>query len=355
MLLPDPAGYLPAKLYEGIVRARRALYAQGKLATHRLNAPVISVGNLTVGGTGKTPCVAFIARALRDAGYQVAILSRGYKRASRGLVEVSDGNEILCGPEEAGDEPYLLARMCAGVRLVVNGDRYAAGQWLEARAKVDAFILDDGFQHLRLARDLNLLLVDGGEPLERLRMVPLGRLREPHDGMQRADAVIVTRSDELKDRAAFAAQIIRYAGRPLPIFFAAHGVTELRRLTEQTVITPDALAGNPVAAVSGIARPARFVRDLERLGVRVVLRRDFADHHRYEAAEFVAVAQAARLAGAQAILTTEKDAANLPAEVAAQSALPIYVAHIEFQCEQEAELKELVSSITKGAVRNRER
>ncbi|HMX29346.1 MAG TPA: tetraacyldisaccharide 4'-kinase, partial [Blastocatellia bacterium] len=132
--------YAPAKLYELIVRARMVAYRRGLLKTHKLRAPVISVGNLSVGGTGKTPCAAFIANYLRDAGHQVAILSRGYKRETKGRVEVSNGKEILCSAREAGDEPFLLANACPGVRVVVDQDRYAAGTWLEARAPISVFI-----------------------------------------------------------------------------------------------------------------------------------------------------------------------------------------------------------------------
>ncbi|MFN0088271.1 MAG: tetraacyldisaccharide 4'-kinase, partial [Blastocatellia bacterium] len=264
MFLPpiaQPIVYLPARLYELGIRARIGLYRRGVFATRRLAAPVISVGNLTVGGTGKTPCVAFLARLLREEGLSVAILSRGYKRASRGRVEVSDGREILCSPADAGDEPYLLARSCPGARVIVDPNRYAAGRWLEERAPVSVFLLDDGFQHLRLGRDLNLLLWDGAESPAEARMVPFGRLREPLGGFARADAVIVTRTDERTDRAAIQAAVARY-GRPgTPVFFAAHDVTSLVRLDGGAPLAPDALAGRPVAAFSGIARPDRFHQD----------------------------------------------------------------------------------------------
>src|SRR5215475_1234637 len=173
MFLPPvthPFLYAPAKLYELGVRARAAFYENNLLETRSLNAPVISVGNLTVGGSGKTPCVAFLARFLRDEGFEVAVLSRGYKRESRGRVEVSNGREILCGPNESGDEPFLLAKLCPGARVVVDRDRYAGGKWLEDRVRISVFILDDGYQHLRLARDLNLLLIDGSEPLDQAKV-----------------------------------------------------------------------------------------------------------------------------------------------------------------------------------------
>lgn len=338
--LPRPLAYPLTRLYELGVRARLALYKNNILKPRRLAVPVISVGNLTVGGTGKTPCVAWLANFLRDAGHNVAILSRGYKRASRGRVEVSDGQQILCPPHEAGDEPYLLAQACPGVRVVVDHDRYAVGQWLAARAPVSVFILDDAFQHLRLWRNLNLLLLDASAP--RADLVPLGSLREPLTGLHRADAVIVTRADGEFDRAALELLITRYGQRNVPIFYAWHEVTGLRRLDTPETLAASAFAQQPVAAVAGIARPERFIADLTRQGMRVVWRSDFTDHHRYTRAEFEQIIQHARHAQAAAIITTEKDAANLPPESLAVSKLPVYAAQIEFRCADESALQQLV-------------
>lgn len=329
-----------ARLYQLGVGARLALYKNNILKPRRLAAPVISVGNLTVGGTGKTPCVAWLANFLHAAGHQVAILSRGYKRASRGRIAVSNGQEILCQPHEAGDEPYLLAQACPGVRVVVDHDRYAAGQWLAERAPVSVFILDDAFQHLRLGRDLNLLLLDASAPLDEL--IPLGRLREPLTGLRRADAVIVTRADQDFDRHALEQIITRHGQPQVPIFYAWHEVTGLRRLDAAERLAAAALTQQPVAAVAGVARPERFMADLTRQGMRIVWRGDFTDHHRYTHAEFQQIIQHARRAQAAAIITTEKDAANLPREALAASPLPIYAAQIEFRCADENALQSLV-------------
>jgi tetraacyldisaccharide 4'-kinase len=344
MFLPPvsyPFIYVPAKLYELVVRARAALYESGLFETRRLKAPVISVGNLTVGGAGKTPCVAFLARFLRDEGYEVAILSRGYKRESQGRVEVSDGREILSGPNEAGDEPFLLAKSCPGARVVVDRDRYAAGKWLEERGRISVFILDDGYQHLRLARDLNLLLVDASEPLDQAKMIPFGRLREPITAIGRADAVIVTRSDQPFDRRALENAIRKFARPGTPVFYAHHKMTELISLDGAEVASTADFARKSVAAVSGVARPDRFVADLERLGMEIALRRDFDDHHRYTREELSEVVERAREVRAEAIITTEKDAANLPHGFAGPLALPIFAARIEFACENEVALKDL--------------
>ena len=341
--------YVPAKLYELVVRARVAAYRNNLLKTHRLNAPVISVGNLTVGGTGKTPCVAFIAATLRDAGHRAAILSRGYKRQTTGRVEVSNHKQILCSPAESGDEPYLLAQSCPGVRVVVDRDRVAAGRWLESQAPVSdfglpvsVFILDDAYQHLRLARDLNLLLVDATEPLSEARMIPFGRLREPLSELRRADAVIVTRSNRLKDRTELIETIKRISRPGVPIFFADHRMTGLRNLQSGEVCRLLEFSGRKVAAVCGIAKPDRFNDDLKFAGLHIALRKDFADHHRYLAEEFAAIVREAEAANAEAIVITEKDATNLPEGFVRQSALPIFAAQIEFSCEEETALRELL-------------
>jgi tetraacyldisaccharide 4'-kinase len=351
MFLPPvsyPFIYAPAKLYELCVRARAAFYENRLFETRRLKAPVISVGNLTVGGAGKTPCVAFLARFLRDEGYEVAILSRGYKRERQGRVEVSNGREILCRPNESGDEPFLLAKSCPGARVVVDRDRYAAGKWLEERGRISVFVLDDGYQHLRLGRDLNLLLIDASESLDQAKMIPFGRLREPITAMRRADVVIVTRSDQPFDRRALENAIGKFARADTPVFYAHHKITGLINLDGAGGVSPVDFARKRVAAVSGVARPDRFVADLERLGMEIALRRDFDDHHRYTRGELLEIVERAREARAEAIITTEKDAANLPAGFAGSSAPPIFAARIEFACENEEALKDLVRCQVSG-------
>lgn len=335
----------PAKLYEMAIRARNSLYENKILETRRLNAPVISVGNLTVGGTGKTPCVAYIAKFLRDQGQEVAILSRGYKRESRGRVEVSDGKRVLCSPRESGDEPYLLAVSCPGVRVVVDSDRFAAGRWLETRAGVSVFILDDGYQHLRLARDLNLVLIDATDDLSGAKMIPFGRLREPLAGLQRADAAIVTRSDRAVDRATIKNAIEKYSKADAPVFFASYEMTGFRRLVGEESVEPADFAGKKIAAFSGIARPDGFVEDLARLRLQIAMRRDFEDHHRYSGVEFGRIVNEALTAGAEAIVTTEKDAANIPHEFVESLTLPIFAAQIEFRCENESKFKSLLGRV----------
>ncbi|MFN7928282.1 MAG: tetraacyldisaccharide 4'-kinase [Blastocatellia bacterium] len=326
-------------LYATGVRWHLRRYRSGRIQIHRLNAPVISIGNLTVGGTGKTPCTAFIANFLKAEGLQVAILSRGYKRRSKGLVEVSNGREILCDAAQAGDEPYLLAQLCPGVRVVVNADRYEAGKWLEARAKIDVFLLDDGYQHVRLHRDLNLLLLDGEDPVGNGRLLPAGRLREPLEEIRRADVVIGTRiTNAVRDDIR--ALLHLFGASNPPLFFAHHEITNFKLLNAATPLKT--LKQQKIAAFSGIAQPERFFADLARNNLTLVHQQTFADHHRYSSEEFQALLTAARAKAAAAIITTAKDAANLPPEALSQSELPVYAAQLQFRMENELDFKQLV-------------
>ena len=321
------------------MKIRLALYRAKLFKTYQLNAPVISVGNITFGGTGKTPCAAFIANFLHDEGLQAAILSRGYKRESKGRVEVSNGQEILCSPNISGDEPYLLAQQCPGVRVVVDADRYAAGKWLEAQTKIDAFILDDGYQHIRLQRDLNLLLVDAAT-----NFASSLNFRDPLEEMTRADAVIITRSAQLAEREPFAQAIQAYCQPGIPVFFADHQITGFRLMTEAATKIPT-LNSSSIVALSGIGNPARFALDLKNSGLKIIKHFIFADHHRYTQDELANIFQQAKDVGAEAIITTEKDAANIADKLNRDCKLPVYVAQLEFSCDEEQQLKQLLRKI----------
>jgi tetraacyldisaccharide 4'-kinase len=334
--------YPPAKLYELIVRTRIALYATGYKKARRLETPVVSVGNLTVGGTGKTPCVAFIARYLLEEGHQVAILSRGYKRSTSGLVEVSDTESVIQDARAAGDEPYLLAQSLPGVRVVVDADRYRAGEWLERKGEVTVFVLDDAFQHLALERNLNLILIDATDPIAAAEMVPLGRLREPVTSLRRADAVIVTRSDEPFDQREMKQLVATYCQPTTPVFYAYHDLVSLRPLSGGESVAPQAFARKRVATLSGIARPERLLHDLRHFGIEIVSSQTFPDHHKYTAKEFRDALERAIEAGAEALIITEKDAINLSEGATAESHLPVYIARIEFRCEDEIAFKGLI-------------
>jgi tetraacyldisaccharide 4'-kinase len=293
-------------LYAQVARVRRAWYEGRPQRRRQLGCPVISVGNLTVGGSGKTPVVAAIAGLLLEAGYAPAILSRGYKRrgARDGVVVVSDRDRVLVDVETSGDEPQLLARRLPGVPVLVSADRALAGTLAVRRLGADVLLLDDGFQHLQVARDVDLLLMTAADLDD--AVVPAGRLREPIEAARRADAVLVAAD---AGHAADVARRVRVADG-----FVVRTVFEpLRAVSPFGTRVPAALARHPlrVMAVAAIARPERFFTALRAQGYDVVHQRVFRDHHWFSAADVAGIDRAARGARADAIVTTEKDAVRL--------------------------------------------
>jgi len=297
--------YVPGMAYRGVVRLRNALYDAGYLQQRRLPCPAISIGNLTVGGTGKTPVTAYLAGMLSDSGYRVAVLSRGYRRSSgkRPLL-VSDGHALLADAGESGDEPYLIARLNPAVAVAVGADRVRAARLVCSVTSPEVILLDDAYQHRPVHRDINLLLVDGRDPWGNGKMLPLGPLREPQSGVSRADALIVTRGhgdcpDDLKP-------VLERHNRHVAMFhLRIHPDGYVR--SDGQEISSAALKGFSVFAFSGIARPARFEEDLRSLEVNLVGARRFSDHHPYRRRDLEGVVRQARDAGAEALVTTEKD------------------------------------------------
>ncbi len=300
-----------ASLYGFAMRVRSALYARGLLTQHTLPCRVISIGNLTVGGTGKTPVVIALASALRDRGRRVGVVSRGYKRRSAdAIVEVSDGRSVLGNPNETGDEPLLIAQRCPGVPVAVGADRPSVGRYLIKCYHVDSLIMDDGYQHLALRRDTNILVLDAGAPFGNGYLLPRGRLREPLSAMARSTAVLVTRAsqggrlDEIKAAVGAAAPAV-------PIWVTDFAPGALIQVGGSFTIEPSALKGERVLAVSGIGQPDSFRRLLEAAGAVVADHCVFPDHHAYSREDVQKVRQAAERAGAVRIVTTEKDAVKL--------------------------------------------
>jgi len=302
-------------LYGAAAAWHRQWYASHPERRRKLDRPVVSVGNLRIGGSGKTPIVEHLARVLADAGYKPAILSRGYGRKSPRSTPtvVSDGRQVLAGVETAGDEPLMLARALVGkgVAVVVGADRHASGTLAETSLGATVHILDDGFQHFALARDVDLLVTGehdlADEPL------PHGRLREPLASARSADAVIVDAG--YQDAA-------ERIGRALRVPNAYHMTRSLLppRIvgTGETVVVPN---DSRVFAFAGIARPERFFSDLTSAGWDVVGAKSFRDHHRFSAGDVARVAAAAKKSGAAIVLTTDKDAVRLPEESASKMPL----------------------------------
>jgi tetraacyldisaccharide 4'-kinase len=300
-------------LYGGYVRIRASLYQNGWLKQERLRGKVISVGNLTVGGTGKTPMVLWLAEKLLAEGKRVAILSRGY----RGTGGTSDEIELM--------KHRLQGRVTFGV----GKDRFAEGHRIEQQEPVDVFLLDDGFQHLSLARDLDIVMLDGSSKLKNQWLLPSGVLREPVSACRRADILVVTRKAERPDIEAGDAQ--KYS-----IFYAQTRLLGFRRFGDHTDVQPmNGISHGPFFAFCGIGNPQAFFDDLSRWEVPVAGESVFRDHHQYTTADLQRLEKAAQRAGAIGFLTTEKDAENIGR--GKNTTIPIFVAVIDFVVSAESE------------------
>jgi 3-deoxy-D-manno-octulosonic-acid transferase len=314
----DPEGHVPSFLlcalawgYGMAVRVRLALYRRGWLTSRRLPCRVVSVGNLTVGGAGKTPVVIALVEQLLAQGLRVGVLSRGYRRHSRAAaLLVSDGQRIMAGPDEAGDEPYLIACRCPRAVVAVGTDRYRLGCWVLEHYPIDCFVLDDGFQHLAVQRDVDLLLVDVSDPAGLQALVPAGRLREPLSGAARATALLLTRADlgNWRDITETVEQATGRAWQPIVGRFCAEALVHVATAELAPV---SGLATRPVVAASGIAHPGSFRVLLEQLGCVIHDEVLFADHHAYRRQDLDALRERMRESGAEMIVTTEKDAVKL--------------------------------------------
>lgn len=333
ILLLAPFGLV----YSSIQLLRAGLYRTGILKTRRLPRPVVSIGNITVGGTGKTPITAFIARQLIQQGYKVAVLSRGYGGSLEGQsVVVSDGVTVMLGPHECGDEPYLLALTVSGLMVVIGTDRYAAGQLAVQQLAPDIFLLDDGFQHLRLWRDLNILLLDCFRPLGNGWTLPAGLLREPAAAARRADLTIITRCPE---GTRIDADI---PGKPA--FAASHHLVDALPLRGGGTVPLSDLLGHRFLAFAGIAQPELFFSGLRDRGVAIVQTLSFPDHADYDHVRLAEITAAMQSSGADYAITTEKDGVKLQ-RLAPEIAAVTYVARLDIEMEKSADLLALLRNL----------
>ncbi len=334
--------------YSAVVGARNWLYERDALAVRKLPAAVISVGNLTVGGSGKTPLVAHIARHFLSQGRPVTVLSRGYRRASSGATHlvVSDGRSILAGVDEAGDEPMELARQVPGLAVAVGANRYEVGMELYRKRGPQVFILDDGFQHRRLARNLDIVCIDAEEPVETLRMLPAGRLREPFANLDRAGALVWTRWREGSPSKSLESRVLRSLSYDRPIFRSINSISALHPLGDpDKTLPPDSLRGQDVGILAAIARPERLRQDVEVCGARVVWSCTKRDHHAWQAGEVRQLLENAKSSGAKAVVTTGKDGVKMAA--VGDSAVPLYQATLETRV-LESEAFEVLLDTTAG-------
>jgi len=323
--------------YSLIQRLRSGLYRAGLLRTRRLPQPVVSVGNITVGGTGKTPVTALIARLLLEQGARVAVLSRGYGGTMEGTTTiVSDGHNILLTAEECGDEPYLLALTVPGLMVVMGADRHQAGMLAMERLAPDIFLLDDGFQHLALHRDLDILLLDCATPFGNGWTLPAGLLREPAVAAQRAHLVIHTRCP------VGATPTPAVAGKPRCT--ARHLLGDARPLSGGNPAPLGTLRDRKILAFAGIAEPTAFFDELAGHGLNVVTTLAFPDHVRYTDTRISELAVAMHACGADCAITTEKDGVklgHLPPELTEKTLL----AHLELSLDDPSRLTALLYNL----------
>jgi tetraacyldisaccharide 4'-kinase len=304
-----------AFLYGSYVRLRAWLYARGWLKQERLKGMVISIGNLTVGGTGKTPMVIWLAQKLLAQGKRVAILSRGYRSANG----TSDEIELM------------RERFQERVAFGVGKNRLVQGRRLEAQQEIDVFLLDDGFQHLQLARDIDIVLLDASREMGKERLLPAGRLREPLSALNRANLVVFTRTENAPGAREAIQRLWKF-----PVFAAETRLLGFRLFGGGgTPFPAGSIGAGPFFAFCGIGNPEAFFRDLESWHVPVAGSRKFRDHHRYVPEDIALLERAASQANAKAFLTTEKDEQNLAG--LAFSSQPVYVSMIDLELIPEGE------------------
>ena len=334
-----------SRLYSFIMNMRLALYEHRIIRSKTLGCQVISIGNLTVGGTGKTPVVEVFARALQKNSRKVAILSRGYMKAETPLAEkmknlftfkttqqqppriVSDGERLVLDSEMGGDEPYMLASNLPKVCVIVDKDRVKSGRYAIQKLGCDTLILDDGFQYLKLKHRVDIVLVDRTNPFDNGFVLPRGLLRESVHHLSRATFIFITKASG--DGSPELRQQIRALNDKAEIAECRHTPRHLEDVFTGERKSLEFLRGLKVAALSGIAAPRGFEESVERLGGDLIHRKRFADHHRYTQQEILDMINASRDRGAEAIITTEKDAVRFPK--IERRDIPLYFLRVEIE------------------------
>jgi len=336
--------WLLSNLYRQGTRFRLWWYENRLGSVHALGCLVISVGNLTVGGTGKTPVVELFARELTKRGRKVAILSRGYKSQPAPFPQelldkfrpldqrhpprlVSDGRSILLDSDLAGDEPFMLASNLKDVLVLVDKDRVKSGLFAIRKYGCDTLLLDDGLQFLRLKERIDIVLVDRESPFANRHLLPRGLLREPPEELRRAHIIFITKCDG-SDLTALREELRRYNNHA-EFVECAHKPIHLEEIATHEIKPLDYLKDLRIAAISGIARPESFEDGLRKLGAEVIYSRRYADHHRFSEGEVAKMFERSKARGARAVITTEKDTVRFPR--LGKRSLPVYFLRVEIE------------------------
>ena len=334
---------LISKVYGGSVKLRRTFYEKSVFKSKKLSCPVISIGNISVGGTGKTPMTIYVANVIRDLGYNVAIVSRGYKgKAETTGGIVSDGKTVLMAPEIAGDEPYMMAEKLTGVPVIVGKNRFMAGSLAIRKFESDILVLDDGFQHLKLERDLDLVLLDCRKPFGNGHLLPRGVMREPASALYCANAIILTRADTTKNKEMTSLlQRLRFNQDKRPVFRAFHKPLFYRIINGENNIKAalrenlDCIKGRTVFAFSGLADNHNFRHTLKNLKCNVAGYLEFSDHHPYSDGDLKDILAAAKKSMSECLITTEKDYVRVAHKITWPIDLYVVGIEIEFGADEE--------------------
>lgn len=300
---------LPARIYYSVILLRNSLYDKGIFKTYECQTPLISVGNLTFGGTGKTPLVAFLSKFFQSQGKKVAVVSRGYKgtKSTKKVFIVSDGKGHTFGSaKECGDEPFLLATWLPDIPILISKKRASAVQRAQTQFSPDLIILDDGYQHRAVSRDIDILLIDAMDPFGNYRLPPSGILREPIQNIGRADIVIINRAEADEDFNILR-RIIRRHNEKTIIFKSGNEITELVPMGSGKSLKPAEINQLNSYLFCAIGNPDAFLLNIEKLGAHVVGHKYFRDHHIYTDDDLKKIDAKAKKAGASIILTTQKD------------------------------------------------
>jgi tetraacyldisaccharide 4'-kinase len=309
-----PVIFIPGLVYEALVRARNGLYSAAALPQHRLPRPVVSIGNITMGGTGKTPLVIYAAQMIKNLGFNPVVLSRGYGRVEPNRTHIlSPADKVPSPAETLGDEPALIRRHLPSLWMGISKDRFAAGSTISKQLERAVFLLDDGFQHRRLHRDLDIVVIDRSQPLASNRVFPRGTLREPLSALHRCHMVVINGMQAGEGPDSSAAEILRYQEKA-PLFYCKQTIEALIPFSNWKEEITHGLPALPVESAflaAALGNPERFERDIRQRGISVHGARFFPDHYRLKPDDWRECAEAARRWKVDAIITTEKDAIKM--------------------------------------------
>jgi tetraacyldisaccharide 4'-kinase len=344
---PVPALVPLSWIYECGVVVRNLFFDREIFHAEHVGVPVISVGNISAGGTGKTPVVESIARTLTERGILAGIISRGFKRSTRGLVEVSDGKSLKVTTQESGDEPHQLAIRLPHTVVVVDEQRVRGARYAVNNLGVQAIILDDGFQHRAIHRDLDIVVIDASRSPFSMRMLPAGYRRDTYSSLKRADVILLTKVKQTTTVDRLEERIRKFSDAK--IFTSTFSVAAFRRAKTKFSVNLESVKGKKAVAFCGIGQPESFRTSLEEIGVHVVSLMPFEDHHSYSRADLACVAAEQEKLSAEYIVTTEKDMARLSGSTSGDflEKNPVFYVEMRTEIHHQKEWNALVLSTIK--------